>query len=93
MPYGNNPEAGNFAALNGVKIYYEVYGSGEPLLLVHGNGSNIEGMKYQIEYFSHHYMVIAMDCRGRGKSELGNDPLSYIQMTEDAAGPLDHFKG
>ena len=92
VPYGNNPETGNFAVLNGVKIYYEVYGSGEPLLLVHGNGGNIEGMKYQIEYFSRHYMVIAMDCRGRGKSELGNDPLSYIQMTADAAALLDHLK-
>ncbi len=31
VPYGNNTEAGNYAVLNGVRIYYEVYGSGEPL--------------------------------------------------------------
>ncbi len=92
VPYGNNPEAGGFVVLNGVRIYYEVYGSGEPLLLVHGNGGNIAGMKYQIGYFSKEYKVIAMDCRGRGKSELGKDPLSYVQMTEDAAALLDHLE-
>ena len=57
IPYGNNPDAGSYAVLNGVKIYYEVYGSGDPLLIVHGNGGNIEGMKYQIEYFAREYKV------------------------------------
>jgi pimeloyl-ACP methyl ester carboxylesterase len=92
VPYGNNPDARNYVVLNGVNIYYEVYGSGEPLLLVHGNGGNIEGMKYQIEYFARQYKVIAMDCRGRGKSELGNEPLSYIRMAGDAAALLDHLR-
>ncbi len=92
VPYGNNPEAGHFILLNGVRIYYEVYGSGEPLLLVHGNGGNIAGMKFQIGYFAKKYKVVAMDCRGRGKSELGKDPFSYVQMTADAASLLDHLK-
>jgi len=47
-------------------------------VLLHGNGGNIEGMKYQIDYFSKNYRVIAMDCRGRGKLELGKDTLTYI---------------
>jgi hypothetical protein len=37
IPYGNNKEAGNFIAVNGVKIYYEIYGEGPPLVLIHGN--------------------------------------------------------
>ncbi len=91
IPYGNNKDAGNYAALNGVRIYYEVYGKGNPLILIHGNGGNIKGMQYQIEYFSKYYRVIAMDCRGRGKSELGKDSLTYMQMTKDVVSLLDYL--
>ncbi|HKB87871.1 MAG TPA: alpha/beta hydrolase [Ignavibacteriaceae bacterium] len=92
IPYGNNKDAGHFALINGVKIYFEVYGKGEPLILIHGNGGNIAGMKYQAEYFSGNYTVIIPDCRGRGKSELGNEQLTYMQMTEDLASLMDHLQ-
>jgi uncharacterized alpha/beta hydrolase family protein len=68
IPYGNNMSAGNYVILNDVRLYYEIYGKGYPLILLHGNGGNIAGMKHQIEYFSKNYKVITMDCRGRGKS-------------------------
>jgi pimeloyl-ACP methyl ester carboxylesterase len=92
IPYGNNKEAGNFIAVNGVKIYYEIYGEGTPLVLLHGNGGNIAYMKPQIEYFARKYKVIIMDCRGRGKSELGSDSLTYMQMTEDIVAILNQLK-
>jgi pimeloyl-ACP methyl ester carboxylesterase len=91
IPYGDNTDAGDFAVVNGVKLYYEVYGEGEPLVLIHGNGGNIAAMKNQIEYFSKHYKVIALDCRGRGKSELGPTPLTYDDMTKDVAALLDYL--
>ena len=91
IPYGNNQGAGNYAFINGTKLYYETYGKGNPLMLLHGNGGNIEYMKDQIEYFSKSYNVIAMDCRGRGKSDLGKDTLTYIQMTKDATALLDYL--
>jgi len=91
VQYGDNREAGKYAVLNGVKLYYEIYGDGDPLIVLHGNGGNIGGMKYQIEYFSKHYKVIALDCRGRGKSELGGDSLTYMQMTKDVASLLDYL--
>jgi pimeloyl-ACP methyl ester carboxylesterase len=92
IPYDNNKEAGNFISINGARQYFEIYGQGEPLLLIHGNGGNIAFMKPQIEYFSRKYQVVVMDCRGRGKSELGNDSLTYMQMTRDIAGILDYLK-
>ena len=71
IDYGNNKNAGNYITINGAKQYFEIYGEGAPLVLIHGNGGNIAYMKPQIEYFTKKYMVIVMDCRGRGKSELG----------------------
>ena len=64
---------------------------GEPLVLIHGNGGNIAYMKPQIEYFAKKYKVIVMDCRGRGKSELGKDSLTYMQMTKDIVGILNYL--
>jgi pimeloyl-ACP methyl ester carboxylesterase len=89
IPYGNNNKAGNFIAVKGVNIYFESYGEGDPLVLIHGNGGNIAYMKPQIEYFARKYRVIVMDCRGRGKSELGKDSLTYMQMTKDIIAVLN----
>jgi pimeloyl-ACP methyl ester carboxylesterase len=90
--YGDNKDTGHYVELNNVRIYYEIYGAGEPLLLLHGNGGNITFMGPQIDYFRKQYKVIAMDCRGRGKSVLGKDSLTYIQMTRDAVSLLDYLK-
>lgn len=91
VPYGDNAKAGHYVVVNGVKIYYEVYGEGEPLVLLHGNGGNIAAMKNQIAYFSPHYKVIAIDCRGRGKSELGPVPLTYDNMAKDVDSLLEQL--
>ncbi|MCF8473292.1 MAG: alpha/beta hydrolase [Emcibacter sp.] len=82
-PYGHNEAVGKFAMVNGIKFYYEIYGKGEPLVLIHGNGDSIAGLSAQIEYFSKKYQVIVADSRGHGKSELGTDHLNYPQMMED----------
>lgn len=91
IAYGNNPSAGHRFEFNGAKIYYEVYGKGEPLLLLHGNGGSIEHFKNQIPYFAKHYRVIAMDSRGQGKSELGGAKLTYELMMEDSNALLQHL--
>jgi pimeloyl-ACP methyl ester carboxylesterase len=91
IPYGNNKEAGKYITIDGAKLYYEIYGHGAPLVLIHGNGGNIAYMTPQIEFFSKKYQVIVMDCRGRGKSELGKDSLTYMQMTKDIVGILNYL--
>lgn len=75
--YGSNPAAGSTFAHDGVTLYYEVYGEGEPVLLVHGNGGNIATLKAQIEHFRKHYKVIAMDSRDQGKSGDSPDNITY----------------
>ncbi|MDP4240703.1 MAG: alpha/beta hydrolase [Bacteroidota bacterium] len=89
--YGNNPQAGHYAPVNGIYLYYETYGSGETLLLLHGNGGSIEAFKNQIPFFEKHYNVIAVDSRIQGKSGGSVDTLSYEMMASDFAGLLDYL--
>ena len=89
--YGSNPAAGHTFTHDGIRLYYETYGAGEPLLLVHGNGGNIADFKHQIEYFRKHYKVIAMDSRDQGKSSDSPDNITYEKMTDDLAALLDHL--
>jgi pimeloyl-ACP methyl ester carboxylesterase len=89
--YGSNPAAGRTFMHDNVKLYYEVYGSGEPLLLIHGNGGSIGDFKAQIDYFRRHYRVIAMDSRDQGRSGDSADKITYEKMTDDLAALLDHL--
>lgn len=91
-PYGNNEAVGKAVDINGVKLYYEEYGQGEPLLLIHGNGGDISGFGNQIEYFKTKYRVIAVDSRGHGKSELRTDSLTYRQIASDLEGLVNSLK-
>jgi pimeloyl-ACP methyl ester carboxylesterase len=91
VPYGENVAAGKTVVLNGIKLYYETYGQGPPMLLIHGNGQSIGAMGYQIDFFASHYHVIAADSRGHGKSEMGLGRLTYEQMAEDFNVLLDQL--
>jgi pimeloyl-ACP methyl ester carboxylesterase len=88
IPYGNNPTAGHYQLVRGVKLYYETYGKGQPLLLIHGNGDNITAWAKNIPYFAQRYQVIAVDSRAHGKSIDPGDSLSFEMMADDFAGLL-----
>ena len=90
--YGSNPSAGKTFTHDGIKLYYEVYGAGSPLLLVHGNGGSIHDLSAQIDYFRKRYKVIAMDSRDHGRSADSPDKITYEKMTGDLAALLDHLQ-
>jgi pimeloyl-ACP methyl ester carboxylesterase len=92
--YGSNAAVGKTFTHDGVKLYYEVYGpaGGEPLLIIHPNGTSIAAMKPQIEHFRKRYRVIAMDTRDHGKSGDSTGRLTYEKMTRDLVALLDHLK-
>src|SRR5688500_11989868 len=75
--YGKNEKVGRYVKTRGFKMYYETYGKGEPLLIIHGNGGSINDFLYQIPYFSKSYKVILADSRAQGKSVDTGDSLSY----------------
>ena len=92
VKYGANEAAGATFVHDGVTLYYETYGEGEPLLLIHGNGASIGSFGAQIDFFKTHYRVIAMDSRDQGKSSDSEGPITYEKMTDDLAALLDHLK-
>ena len=92
VKYGANAAAGRTFTHDGVKLYYEVYGTGEPLLMVHGNGGSISDLRNQIAHFRRRYMVIAMDSRDHGRSADSAETLTYEKMTDDLAALLEHLK-
>ena len=90
--YGSNPAAGRTFTHDGVKLYYEVYGTGEPLLIIHGNGGSMFDVSAQIVHFRKHYRVIAMDSRDQGRSADTQENVTYEKMADDLAALLDHLK-
>jgi pimeloyl-ACP methyl ester carboxylesterase len=90
--YGANVKAGHYATINGFKMYYETYGKGEPLLLIHGNGGSINNFSGQIDYFAKKYKVIVADSRAHGKSVDTSEDLNYEMMAEDFNTLLDELK-
>ena len=92
VSYGNDPERGGYADINGIEMYYEVYGEGEPMALIHGSGQDISAMRHQIDYFADNYKVVVADSRAHGKSGLGEGELTYIQMADDWADLFRYLK-
>jgi len=91
--YGNNKEAGDYKQVNGIKLYYEIYGEGKPLIFLHGNGGSIRNASGKIEYFKKNYKVIAIDSRGHGNSiDTASKELTYTQMASDISVLLDSLK-
>ncbi len=91
--YGSNPSAGKYCNINGLKLYYETYGKGEPLLLLHGNGQSISAFSKQIPALAKKYQVIAVDTRAQGKSiDPSNIPLTYELFADDMKALLDSLQ-
>jgi pimeloyl-ACP methyl ester carboxylesterase len=91
IAYGNNPSKGKYVDIKGFKMYYEVYGTGKPLLFIHGNGGSISSFSKQIPYFSKEYKVIVADSRAQGKSVDAGEILNYEMMADDCNALLDHL--
>ncbi|SHN33617.1 alpha/beta fold hydrolase [Chitinophaga sp. CF418] len=89
--FGANEDVGRYAPVNGIKIYYEIYGEGEPLLLLHGNSQSINSFSAQIPELAKKYRVIAVDTRGQGKSGDDGKTYTYEQFAADMNALLDYL--
>jgi hypothetical protein len=72
-----------FASNKGVRIYYETYGDGSPMVLIHANPFDHRLFTYQIARFSASYRLLAVDIRGYGRSDKPETPFTLEDMAED----------
>jgi pimeloyl-ACP methyl ester carboxylesterase len=86
---GSNKHVGKYANVNDIKVYYETYGAGEPLLLLHGNSGSTEQFLLQIPELSKHFRVIAVDSRAQGKSTDSDKEITYALMASDMSALID----
>src|SRR4029450_2416367 len=80
---------------NGVRLRYVDQGSGPPVVLIHGFSGSLDLGWVEagvLPNLATDYRVIALDCRGHGKSDKPHDPQSYgLQMGQDVVRLLDHL--
>ena len=79
---------GGHVAVNGVNYYYAVYGTGEPLLLLHGGLGQIEMFGPNLTRLAQSRQVIGVDLQGHGRTPLGDREISLVDMGNDMAGVL-----
>jgi pimeloyl-ACP methyl ester carboxylesterase len=89
----NKPVASGYAPVNGIKVYYEVYGEGKPLVLLHGAFMTIEGNWGQIiPELSKTRKVIAIEMQGHGHTPFSDRKLSHATLASDVEGVMDYLK-
>ena len=81
----NSTQQGHYVSANSLEIYYEEYGSGEPLILLHGGTVTSQMWQPHIPFFAQHFRVIAPDSRGHGHTNNPIGELSYRMMADDVA--------
>src|SRR5215204_5241697 len=84
------PQTG-YAPVNGLNIYYEIHGTGEPLVLLHGAYMTIDAMGEVVPELAKTRQVIAVELQGHGRTADVDRPLSYEQMADDTAALLRHL--
>src|SRR5687767_4904121 len=81
-----------YSVVNGIKMYYEIYGSGEPLVLIHGGGSTIQTTFGKIiPLLAKHFTIIAMDLQNHGRSGTRNVKQTFEQDAADVISLLKNL--
>jgi pimeloyl-ACP methyl ester carboxylesterase len=88
----NNYPKGDYAEVNGLNMYYEIHGTGQPLVLLHGAYMTIEAMGEVVPALAETRQVIAMELQGHGRTaDVRDRPITYEQMADDVAALLGHI--
>jgi len=81
-----------YAPVNGIEMYYAVFGKGDPVLLIHGGLGHADIWASQVATLSRTHKVIVADSRGHGRSTRTEEPFGYDLMASDYLALLDHLK-
>src|SRR5436309_7455395 len=85
------PVSSGYVDVNGIKLYHEIYGQGEPLVLLHGGLMTIGEVSTPLEHFAKTHTVLAVELQGHGRTADNDRPLSFETMGDDIAALLDQL--
>ncbi len=86
------PDKSGYAPVNGLKLYYEIYGTGQPLVLLHGSFMNIDMCFGEvIPELSKNRQIIAVELQGHGRTADIDRPMSFSASAKDVIGLLEHL--
>jgi pimeloyl-ACP methyl ester carboxylesterase len=85
------PVGSGYAAVNGIKMYHELYGEGEPLVLIHGGLTTIGEMQGWVQPLAKTRRVIAVEMQGHGRTADTERPMNFPTMGDDIAALLDQL--
>ena len=86
------PDQSGYAPVNGIQMYYAVFGAGDPVLLIHGGLGHVDIWTSQVATLSKTHKVIVADSRGHGRSTRTEQPYGYDLMASDYLALLDYLK-
>jgi pimeloyl-ACP methyl ester carboxylesterase len=81
-----------YAPVNGIRIWYAIFGRGAPVVLLHGGLANANYWGNQVRRLQRYYQVVVMDSRGHGRSTRDARPYGYDLMAGDVIGLMDFLK-
>jgi pimeloyl-ACP methyl ester carboxylesterase len=87
----NDDSKGNYAAVNGLDLYYEIHGDGEPLILLHGGVGAIEMFGEVLPLLAEGRRVIAVDLQAHGRTADIDRPMTFEAMADDVAALIEHL--
>jgi pimeloyl-ACP methyl ester carboxylesterase len=85
------PELSGTAPVNGIRLWYAVFGHGDPVIMVHGGFANADYWGLQVRALAPHYRVIVLDSRGHGRSTRTDAPFGYDLMSSDVLALMDYL--
>lgn len=88
----DNAVKSGYAPVNGVKIWYAVFGRGKPVLLLHGGLANSNYWGRLVPALASRHRVIVMDSRGHGRSTRSSEPIGYDLMASDVLAVMDFLE-
>ncbi len=83
------PTTSGIAPINGIRLWYAEFGSGPPVILVHGGLANSDYWGLLVRVLAPHYRVIVLDSRGHGRSSRTDDQIGYDLMASDVLALMD----
>ena len=91
MTTNTNNSAGQYASVNGINLYYEIHGTGTPLIMLHGGFGSFDMFSALAPTLALDHQIIGVDLYGHGRTALTNRPLRFEHMADDIAGLIEHL--